>query len=446
MSEVTLNWKNKGLSLRACGPESYEWVEQSRSEIQGAPELITLSGRYPARHSNVLAIGDGMDAIEAVAASADLLADKIRLVYVDPPFNTSADVQCYNDTMDRSMWLSLLRDRLVALQPHLSDDASVWVHLDDSEVHRARLVLDDVFGEKAFVSSIIWQKRTTRESRTAFSVNHDTILVYAPSGPKHWKTSRNLLAKDPAELGNKDNDPRGPWADAPFTAPGYRAAQQYQISTPSGVTLKPPRGRSWYATEPTYRNLIEQNRIWFPKNGSGSPRLKLFSDQSRGLVPFTIWASQETGTNDDAKRHLQYLFPGKLVFDTPKPEELLKRIIHIASEPGDLVVDIFGGSGTTAAVSHKMGRRWLLVERNLKTVCEFTLPRLQAVISGSDADGVTESTGWNGGGSFELAYAPPRFGKSYSKEELSRVKGLLTDTNFGSLSTSLTPPPSATPR
>jgi adenine-specific DNA-methyltransferase len=374
-----------------------------------------------------------MDAVEALAASSDVLAGGIRLVYIDPPFNTSADVQCYNDTMGRSMWLSMLRDRLLALAPHLSDDASVWVHLDDREVHRARLVMDEVFGDDAFVASVVWQKKTTRDSRAAFSNNHDTILVYAPSGPKKWKVSRNLLAQDTAHAENKDNDPRGPWVDAPFTAPGYRAAQQYPIVTPSGKILKPPRGRSWYATETTYRNLIAENRIWFPKGGSGSPRLKLFSHQLRGLVPFTIWGSSETGTNDDAKRHLMTLFPQESVFDTPKPEELLERIIYISSNPGELVVDLFGGSGTTAAVAHKMGRRWLLVERNIQTVSDFTLPRLRAVVKGVDSGGVTAIANWKGGGDFVLAYAPPRLGKVFSNSELSKAEMLLARSNFGAV-------------
>lgn len=437
MSEITLEWKNKDLVLRASGADAYKWIDPASGESSNPAQLISLSPQLPTRSSNVLAVGDGIDALEALAASSEVLTDKIRLIYIDPPFNTSADVRCYNDTMGRSMWLSMLRDRLLALEPHLSDDASVWVHLDDREVHRARLVMDEVFGDDAFVASVVWQKKTTRDSRAAFSNNHDTILVYAPSGPKKWKVSRNLLAQDTAHAQNKDNDPRGPWVDAPFTAPGYRAAQQYPIKTPSGKVLRPPRGRSWYATEQTYHSLIDENRIWFPKGGSGSPRLKLFSHQLRGLVPFTIWGSSETGTNDDAKRHLMTLFPNVSVFDTPKPEELLERIIFIASNPGELVVDLFGGSGTTAAVAHKMGRRWLLVERNIRTVCDFTLPRLQAVISGSDPGGVTATVNWRGGGNFELAYAPPRFGETFSRKELSRVEGLRAPSNFAAVEDSL---------
>lgn len=420
MSDITLQWENKSLSLRAVGDLAYAWVDPDHDEL-GAAKLISLSHKLPGRQANALIIGDGLDALASLESSCDILADKIRLVYIDPPFNASADVQCYNDAMDRSMWLSMLRDRLIALQPHLSEDSSIWVHLDDSEVHRARLVMDELFGAGAFVASVIWQKKDTRDSRAAFSNNHDTILVYAPSGPKKWKVSRNLLVKDTAHLENKDNDPRGPWSDAPFTAPGYRAAQQYPINTPSGNVLKPPRGRSWYATEATYLNLLADDRIWFPKNGSGSPRIKLFSEQLRGLVPFTVWGTSETGTNDYAKRHLMALFPDKPVFDTPKPEELLERIIHIASRPGELVVDLFGGSGTTGAVAQKMRRRWILVERNIQTVIEFTLPRLQAVISGVDKNGISSSVNWKGGGSFELAYAPPRLGDALSRRKLSEV-------------------------
>lgn len=308
------------------------------------------------------------------------------------------------------MWLSMLRDRLAALKPILHVDASIWVHLDDSEVHRARAVMDEVFGDRAFVASVVWQKRTTRDSRAAFSSNHDTILVYAPSGPRAWKTSRNLLNKDEALMQNRDDDPRGPWSDAPFTAPGFRKAQQYDIVTPSGSVLRPPRSRSWYATETTFKDLLADDRIWFPKGGSGSPRIKLFAHQLRGLVPFTVWGSADVGTNDAAKRHLQDLFPDVSVFDTPKPEELLERIIHIATNPGELVLDLFAGSGTTAATAHKMGRRWITVERNTQTVLDFTFPRLERVAAGTDKGGVTSEVGWTGGGDFDMMHVAPRFG------------------------------------
>ncbi len=411
MSEIRLDWPNKDLALHASGETDYRWVQPTDRCLLDPLEFESLTSLNLTRRKNVLAIGDGLNVLEALANGTTVFNGGIRLVYIDPPFNTQVNFRQYNDTMKRSMWLSMMRERLMALRPLLAEDASVWVHLDDAEVHRARVVMDEVFGENAFVASVVWQKKSTRDSRAAFSTNHDTILVYAPSGPTKWKTSRNLLAKDNAHLLNRDNDPRGPWADAPFTAPGYRRAQQYSITTPTGHVLRPPRGRSWYATEPTYRELLSEERIWFPKGGDGSPRLKLFAHQLRGLVPFTVWGTSDTGTNDDAKRHLMSLFPDREVFDTPKPELLLERIIHIATNPGELVVDIFGGSGTTAAVAHKMRRRWIVAERNAQTVIEFLLPRIQRVVDGQDPGGVTEATSWAGGGSFEVVHVAPRFGK-----------------------------------
>ena len=398
------------MSLRASGEAAYEWVQPGDRRLLAPLKQERFSARQLNTRTNVLAVGDGLDALEALSARTTVFNGGIRLVYIDPPFNTQVNFRQYNDSMRRAMWLSMMRDRLAALQPLLAKDASVWVHLDDTEIHRARAVMDEVFGENAFVASVVWQKKTTRDSRAAFSSNHDTILVYAPSGAKSWKTSRNLLVKDNARLRNRDNDPRGPWADAPFTAPGYRKGQQYDIVTPTGQVLRPPRGRSWYATEQTYLDLTADDRIWFPKGGDGSPRLKLFAHQLRGLVPFTVWGATDTGTNDDAKRHLMTMFPGADVFDTPKPESLLERIIHIATNPGELVVDIFGGSGTTAAVAHKMRRRWIIVERNVRTVIEFLLPRLVQVISGTDAGGVSETMSWVGGGHFEVVNVVPRFG------------------------------------
>lgn len=429
MSEIQLVWPNKDITLRASGETGYQWVQPTDGRLSNPLGFERLTTGRPQAQTNFLAIGDGLDVLETLRTHTHAFRGGIRLVYIDPPFNTQVNFRQYLDSMNRSMWLSMMRERLMALRPLLADDASVWVHLDDAEVHRARLVMDEVFGDAAFVASVVWQKKTSRDSRAAFSTNHDTILVYAPSGPKRWKTSRNLLVKDNARLLNRDNDPRGPWSDAPFTAPGYRRAQQYEIVTPTGQILRPPRGRSWYATEPTFKDLLADDRIWFSKGGDGSPRLKLFAHQLRGLVPFTVWGTADTGTNDDAKRHLMALFPNQEVFDTPKPESLLERIIHIATNPGELVVDIFGGSGTTAAVSHKMRRRWIVAERNAQTVLDFILPRLQQVIDGTDPGGVTEATSWAGGGNFQVVHVTPRFGKltgSYQPEIIKRhLKTLL---------------------
>lgn len=427
--DIELVWPNKDQVLYASGALGYEWLHDGDERVAqpSRATILDLPDTTPSNAENVLAVGDGMDALDALASGPSILAAGIRLLYIDPPFNTGKTFRQYGDSMQRAVWLSMMRDRLLTVKRHLAPDASVWVHLDDSEVHRARAVMDEVFGEAAFVASVVWQKKMSRDSRAAFSTNHDTILVYAPAGPRIWKTSRNLLVKDDSLLRNRDDDPRGPWTDAPFTAPGYRTNQQYEIITPAGNTLRPPRGRSWYATKNTFENLLSEDRIWFPRNGAGSPRLKLFAHQIRGLVPFSVWGAADTGTNDDAKRHLLELFPDREVFDTPKPESLLERIIHIATNPGDLVVDLFAGSGTTATTAHKMRRRWIAVERSAQTVIDFTYPRLQRVVRGEDAGGISKQLSWVGGGSFQVLHVEPRLGTLTGKGQRSVVERALQE-------------------
>lgn len=426
--DIELVWPNKDLTLHASGALGYEWLPGEDPRLKQRPRAASIPTPEAdlVVRPNVLAVGDGLDALEVLERDSTALVGGIRLLYIDPPFNTGKTFRQYGDSLQRAVWLSMMRDRLAAVKPHLTPDASVWVHLDDSEVHRARAVMDEVFGEAAFVASVVWQKKTTRDSRAAFSTNHDTILVYAPAGPRVWKTSRNLLSKDEALLKNRDDDPRGPWSDAPFTAPGFRANQQYDILAPAGNVLRPPRGRSWYATRTTFEDLLAEDRIWFPKNGSGSPRMKLFAHQLRGLVPFSVWGAADTGTNDDAKRHLLELFPDREVFDTPKPESLLERIIHIATNPGDLVVDLFAGSGTTAAVAHKMRRRWIAIERSAQTVVDFTYPRLQRVVANTDLGGISSQVAWAGGGSFEVLHVTPRLGSLTGISTLAALTRALT--------------------
>lgn len=412
-----LVWPNKSRYLVACGEAGYAWADSLDEEPLETRALQAPAGRTVVDETNLVIAGDAADAMRALRRDElrSAVFGEVRLVYIDPPYNTGNAFAQYDDALDHAMWLSMFRDRLVAVQPMLAPDASVWVHLDDAEAHHARCVLNEVFGPDAFVATIVWQKRTTRESRKAFSSCHDYIHVYAPAGPKAWKTTRNLLERDPSEFRNRDGDARGPWADAPFTAPGYRANQQYPIINPAGDRLLPPKGRSWYATEPVFDRLRADNRIWFPRGGAGLPRMKMFPDEVRGLVPFSMWSSDECGTNDDAKRHLMGMLPALEAFATPKPEALLERIIHIATSPGDLVLDCFAGSGTTPAVAHKMGRRWVAVERSRSTVADYLVPRLDRVIRGVDGGGITDSVGWLGGGTFGVLAV----GNAASDEALS---------------------------
>jgi adenine-specific DNA-methyltransferase len=403
----TLTWPNHDRLLLAKGESDYEWV--TAAGLLPLPPVTRRGVVGSGEVRGILARGDGLDTLDGLAASGDLTEGGIRLCYVDPPFGSGKRFGHYQDTLAEAAWLSMMRDRLVALKPFLSRDASVWVHLDETMSHKARVVLEEVFGSHGYVATIIWQKRMTVESRTAISIGHDPILVYAPSGQKHWKTVRNRIT-GAVSASNRDGDPRGPWRDAPFTAPGYRSGQQYPILNPAGEELMPPRGRSWFATEPVFKKLLAEDRIWWTKRGAGQPRMKNF-DVDAQQVPGTVWGGRECGTNDDAKRHLAAMFPtAETVFDTPKPEALLERIIHIASNPDDLVVDLFAGSGSTAAVAHKMGRRWITSERLNSTFSSVTIPRLHNVVTGRDQGGSSAALEWTGGDAFEVLTIAPRLG------------------------------------
>lgn len=403
---TTFTWPNHDKLLLAKGLTDYEWVDERPGTVVAEDRGRVGEGQV----TGLLACGDALDVLDAVTVDGRVLGQRVRTVYIDPPFGARKRFGHYLDTLGSAAWLSMLRDRLLALKPLLDPRASIWLHLDETMSHKARLVLDDVFGEDAYVATVVWQKRVTVESRTSVSVSHDPILVYAPCGQKQWKAVRNRVV-GAVSASNRDGDPRGPWRDAPFTAPGYRSGQQYTIVNPAGIDLRPPRGRSWFATEPTFRRLLQEGRIWWTKSGAGQPRMKNF-DIDAQQVPGTIWTADDVGTNDDAKRHLAALFEeSETVFDTPKPERLLERIIHISSNPGDLVVDLFGGSGTTAAVAQKMRRLWFTSERLIDNVAKVLVPRLTSVVNGEDRGGVTEAVGWQGGGAFEVVQVKPRLGE-----------------------------------
>lgn len=307
------------------------------------------------------------------------MAGTAKLCYIDPPYNTGERFAYYSDRSGRAEWLTTLHDHLVAARRLLAPDGSLWLHLDDSEQHRARCVLDEVFGEDCFVATVVWQKRTTRDSRKAFSSMHDYIHVYSPAGPKVWKKVRNGLP-DEGAFSNPDNDPRGPWRSIPMNVQaGHATASQfYTVVTPTGVEHNPPAGRCWTYTAERLRELDAEGRVYWPRSGDGKPRLKRFQDEVAGLAPFTIWPADEVGDTGSAKRGLLTSFPDRQAFDTPKPESLMERIVKIATDPGDLVLDYYLGSGTTGVVSQRLGRRWIGVEQSLRTIEEFALPRLSA--------------------------------------------------------------------
>lgn len=351
------------------------------SPFPGAPSQRAAS--LDLTDDAILIDGDNREVLSALLqdpAAASRFARGVKLCYLDPPYNTGDTFSTYRDSTPTHIWLEELRHLLIQVRALLTPDGSVWLHLDDNEQHRGRLILDEVFGADAFVATVVWQKRTSRDNRRAFSSSHDYIHVYAPLGPKAWRSVRNGLPNEGA-FSNPDKDPRGPWRSVPMTAQAGHAtaAQFYTVTTPTGMRHDPPPGRCWTYSEARLAELAADGRIYWPRNGDGRPRLKRFVFEVKALSPSTLWTSDFAGDTTQAKREILREFPGRAVFDTPKPELLMSRIVDIGSDPGDLVLDPFLGSGTTAVVALSSGRRVLGIEQNRELLNEVAVHRIQSV-------------------------------------------------------------------
>lgn len=360
-----------------------------------------------ANGASVLVRGDA----EQTLASLRDEAPSVRLALIDPPYNRRTKFHHYDDSSCRDVWLDGLERNCAALHALLREDGSLWMHIDDSEMASARYALDRIFGRANFIATIVWQKTVSRDNRMPISTTHEYVLAYAKD-KRSWFKARHKLPpteEQRARYSNPDNDPRGPWTSGDMTAkagPGRRLAQFYSVRTPSGRVVNPATGTCWRYTRERFEELVADNRVDFG-SGNKMPRLKRFlAEVEPGLVPDTWWSGDAVGTADSAKRHLKSMFPEAVPFETPKPEELAARILQIATDPGDLVVDVYGGSGTTGAVAHKMGRRWLLSEREQRTFSEFTLPRLRKVTRGEDLGGISPALKWRGGGDFVIINSP----------------------------------------
>jgi adenine-specific DNA-methyltransferase len=409
---LTLRWSNDDEALVSDGESGYRWVSRDSPlirEVRTIDEIERVGDAQGIAADNLLIRGDSLHALRALVYSPEYAAayrGQVKLVYIDPPFNTGQAFEQYEDSLEHSVWLGMMRERLVLIKELLAPNGSVWVHLDDAEMAYCKVLMDQIFGRTNYVATIVWQKVYARDNRTDISASHDSILVFTLSR-EGWKNSRNLLTRtveQDALYKNPDNDPRGVWASDNFSAkagPGRRKEQFFTIVTPAGNSYYPPSGRSWVYTEPRYEELLADNRVWFGVDGNASPRVKRFlSEVQAGVVPETWWPHSDVGHNQEAKQEIKILFAGVTPFATPKPERLLERIIHIATAPGDIVLDAFAGSGTTAAVAHKMGRRWVTSELSETTVNDFTKPRLLKVVNGEDLGGITKAFGWTGGGGF----------------------------------------------
>lgn len=311
----------------------------------------------------------------------------VEMALLDPPYNTRSRFHHYRDQAAHDEWLDERKRDIEALLPLLAPTGSLWMHLDDSEMHYAKVMLDGLLGRANFVGTIVWQKTLSRENRTDISTTHEYLLVYARDRAL-WRERRNLLPLGEEQLArysNPDDDPRGPWTSGDMTAkagPGRRLAQFYEVTLPSGRVVEPAKGMAWRFTEDRFEEMVADGRVSFGPRGDSVPRLKRFLlETQQGLVPTTWWPGDEVGTTDTAKKQLRRLFPDLVPFETPKPEELAARAIGIATDPGDVVLDCYAGSGTTPAVAQKLGRRWLACEREERTFEEFLVPRITTVLN-----------------------------------------------------------------
>lgn len=357
---------------------------------------------------NRLIFGDNLLALKALEQE---FAGRVRCIYIDPPYNTGAAFAQYDDSVEHSLWLSLIRDRLELLRSLLSDDGSIWVSIDDNEQAHLKIVMDEVFGRQNFRTCVTWQRKySVSNNFRGIATICDYVLVYSKS--ESFQTNllpRTQESKD--RYANPDNDPRGPWKPVDYlnqATPAQRRNLCYDIVNPNTGRIIRNTKKAWKFDPDSHKKHVEEKRLWWGRDGDNAvPALKLFLSEVRdGMTPHNWWPYDEVGHTDESKKESIALFGATNVFDTPKPERLLRRIITLATNPGDLVLDSFAGSGTTGAVAHKMGRRWIMVE--LGEHCHtHVIPRLRKVIEGEDKGGVTEESGWKGGGGFRYYHLAP---------------------------------------
>ena len=383
-----LDWVNKAQSQRATADVPYHLLD-----------FQSVHGEQDAE--NLLIQGDNLLALKALLP---FYRRKVKCIYIDPPYNTQSAFEHYDDKLEHSQWLSMIWPRLVLLRELLAEDGSIWVSIDDREAHYLKVLMDEVFMRNGFIASVVWQKRYSRENREAIGDVHEYIIVYSPN-PIAFKKNRNLvpLTDQQAQVyRNPNSDPRGRWRPVPMTAQeGHATPEQfYEVVTPSGVKHRPPEGRCWGVAQATYQRLLSEGRIYFGKKGDTQPNIIRYLSEVPGVAPWTWWPSDEVGHTDESKKEIHELFGRTAAFESPKPERLIHRILHVATNPGDLILDSFLGSGTTAAVAHKMGRRYIGIEmgEHARTHC---LPRLEKVIDGEQG-GISKAVNWQGGGGFRF--------------------------------------------
>ncbi|MEB5793702.1 site-specific DNA-methyltransferase [Staphylococcus hominis] len=357
---------------------------------------------------------------------------KIKLIYIDPPYNTGGDGFDYNDKFNHSSWLTFIKNRLEVSKELLSDEGAIFINIDDDESHYLKVLADEIFGRNNFINNIIWQKKYAPQNDSKyFTDNHDHIIVYAKN-KENW--SINPLPRTEKQTKyykHDDNDGRGLWRTDNVLVKSFTKDRVFPVINPN--TQKeyyPPEGRCWRYSKETFNKMIEENKIYWGKNGNGAPQVKRYLNEvKQGVTPLTIWSRDEVGDNQEGKKEINTF---KFKFETPKPERLIQRIIHIATNERDIVLDFFMGSATTQAVAHKMNRQYIGVEQ-MDYINTVSVPRLEKVIEGEQG-GISKDIDWQGGGSFvyvELAKENQkivdRIISSNTKEELSQQINNLLD-------------------
>jgi adenine-specific DNA-methyltransferase len=390
---------------------------------------------------NRLIFGDNLLALKALEQE---FAGQVKCVFIDPPYNTGVAFEHYDDGIEHSIWLGLMRDRLQIIKCLLSNEGSLWITVDDNEAHYLKVLCDEVFGRANFVSNVVWQKKYTVSNDAKWlAETHDHVLVYA-ANKERWRPYRlPRSAEMDGRYRNPDNHPKGPWKATPLYAKrtGSEKEKAFTHKFLNGVVWSPPPGTSPRFPAHALRAMDESREIWFGADGAAIPARKTFLSELKVAGPpaSTVWLHGDVGNNHEARDEAKTFNPGD-PFGTPKPERLLKRVLEVATLEGDLVLDSFAGSGTTGAVAHKMGRRWIMVE--LGDHCHtHILPRMKKVIDAEDSGGVTESAGWKGGGGFRYYRLAPsllqqdRFGqwvinKAYNPEMLAAAVAKLEGFTF----------------
>jgi len=368
-------------------------VNAKKYDVDGVHDVDSFS-----KDDNLIMKGNNLLALHTLK---EKYAGKVKLIYIDPPYNTGKDTFNYNDTFNHSSWLTFIKNRLEIAWELLSVDGTIWISIDDYESHYLKVLADNVFGRENFLNEVIWQRAYAPINlKKTFSRSHDTILVYAKNNSSDKELNR-IPRKDSMvdSYKNPDNDPRGPYKADNFSVGPAIEKNIYEITTPSGRKVLPPSGRSWLFSKERFKELLEDNRVYFGRDGNSMPSYKRFlSEVKDGVVAQTVWTYQEVGHNQDAKKEIKKLFEGNSVFGTPKPEKFIQRIITLGSNENDLVLDFFMGSATTQAVAHKMNRRYIGIEQ-MDYINTVSVPRLQKVIEGEQG-GISEEVEWEGGGSF----------------------------------------------